>query len=490
MDSRASLAPQNASLPSASTSNADPSSLSGQSSTSSWDRMSQDARAEVLRKLKRESVRLRTFQRWSSPLVMPEDLARAGFFYFNDSDRVQCVFCLGIIHQWERGDVPMEQHREHFPRCPFVIGLPVGNLPIRESRNEPPVYTPVPQVPGGIDVVGSQSLQLRMRSAQPENYGPGEMKVTTLGGSTLNDLGVLSWSSPAMPAFRTLDSRIKSFSSWPRGLPQKPLTLAEAGLYYTGVSDEVKCFQCDGGLKGWEPHDDPWVEHAKWFPECNHVLLIKGKEFVLDVKKQTVLSTDPEARERAALRLMREEPALTVLGMGINFGDVKKAILNSLEKFGRGYTDATVLARAAHNFAADRNLDYPARSTRERDNSESGYESMHGSQSPEIIEGAVAAPFPTVRPRIGTSTVVATAAKEDVVMGEDVVPTSAKQSAEKSKTTDEKFDFMCKICMANKVEIVILPCGHLCSCQGCSSSIKNCPICREEFRGFARVYLS
>ena len=33
-----------------------------------------------------------------------------------------------------------------------------------------------------------------------------------------------------------------------------------------GHSDDVKCFCCDGGLRCWESEDDPWVEHAKWFP--------------------------------------------------------------------------------------------------------------------------------------------------------------------------------------------------------------------------------
>ena len=33
-----------------------------------------------------------------------------------------------------------------------------------------------------------------------------------------------------------------------------------------GHSDDVKCFCCDGGLRCWESGDDPWVEHAKWFP--------------------------------------------------------------------------------------------------------------------------------------------------------------------------------------------------------------------------------
>ena len=46
----------------------------------------------------------------------------------------------------------------------------------------------------------------------------------------------------------------------------------------------MRCFHCDGGLRLWERGDDPWLEHARWFPTCGFVLLIKGQEFVDEVQ--------------------------------------------------------------------------------------------------------------------------------------------------------------------------------------------------------------
>lgn len=43
------------------------------------------------------------------------------------------------------------------------------------------------------------------------------------------------------------------------------------------------CFCCNQGLMDWEQDDNPWVEHARWAPECNFVLLKKGKRFVQEV---------------------------------------------------------------------------------------------------------------------------------------------------------------------------------------------------------------
>ncbi len=43
--------------------------------------------------LRRESVRLRTFQRWPLAFVTPGQLAAVGFVYTGSRDCVRCVFC-------------------------------------------------------------------------------------------------------------------------------------------------------------------------------------------------------------------------------------------------------------------------------------------------------------------------------------------------------------------------------------------------------------
>ena len=52
----------------------------------------------------------------------------------------------------------------------------------------------------------------------------------------------------------------------------------------SGFGDNVKCFYCDGGLRNWEVGDDPWVEHARWFPRCPFVMSVKGQEFINNVQ--------------------------------------------------------------------------------------------------------------------------------------------------------------------------------------------------------------
>jgi hypothetical protein len=44
--------------------------------------------------------------------------------------------------------------------------------------------------------------------------------------------------------------------------------------------DRVLCFYCNGGLKDWGSEDQPWLEHATWFPYCKYLLQKKGLFFV------------------------------------------------------------------------------------------------------------------------------------------------------------------------------------------------------------------
>ncbi|CCU55358.1 inhibitor of apoptosis 3 [Adoxophyes honmai entomopoxvirus 'L'] len=74
--------------------------------------------------------------------------------------------------------------------------------------------------------------------------------------------------------------RIKSFSNWPKYMNPRPKELAEAGLFYTNVSDNVKCFCCNVGLNNWKPDDDPWEEHTKFSKFCLYVNIIKDRKYI------------------------------------------------------------------------------------------------------------------------------------------------------------------------------------------------------------------
>jgi baculoviral IAP repeat-containing protein 5 len=59
--------------------------------------------------------------------------------------------------------------------------------------------------------------------------------------------------------------------------------MAEAGFYYSGISDDddsATCFVCGKVLDGWERHDNPMSEHEKHAPNCHFVRKGKSQEAV------------------------------------------------------------------------------------------------------------------------------------------------------------------------------------------------------------------
>jgi hypothetical protein len=78
-----------------------------------------------------EINRLDTYVTWPHDAKAESQLlARDGFKYSGVSDMVTCVFCLGRLRSWEKGDVPSLEHSKHYPTCRFVLGEHVGNVPI------------------------------------------------------------------------------------------------------------------------------------------------------------------------------------------------------------------------------------------------------------------------------------------------------------------------------------------------------------------------
>ncbi|XP_069108988.1 death-associated inhibitor of apoptosis 1-like [Argopecten irradians] len=56
--------------------------------------------------------------------------------------------------------------------------------------------------------------------------------------------------------------------------------MATAGFFYAGFGDHVMCFFCGGDLRNWNLEDDPWVEHARCYPNCDYVKGNKGQLFI------------------------------------------------------------------------------------------------------------------------------------------------------------------------------------------------------------------
>lgn len=195
--------------------------------------------------------RLDTFKKWPNNKLSPKVLADAGFYYFDYQDVVRCAFCNVEGHHWTEVDDPMADHKKWRPNCPFV------QKHINNNNSSSGQIA--------VDTCGKHDQISEAKIAKDE--------VPKVWGASVGK-------GPLHTDFVSKERRMETFKQWPKCMKQKPADLAEAGFYYLGVGDQTICFYCGGGLKDWEETDDPWEQHAFWFPKCNHVLLKKGQDFI------------------------------------------------------------------------------------------------------------------------------------------------------------------------------------------------------------------
>ncbi|XP_062600772.1 putative inhibitor of apoptosis [Saccostrea cucullata] len=212
--------------------------------------------------------RLRTFEhRWPSGVpVTPQALAQDGFYYTGLDDKVQCTHCGGILSGWCEGDVVTIEHRQHFPNCPWVRQGGMHNG-----------YTPTSPLPSNMANLSGFSVSQQTPSGENFNF-----RYESSHGPT----DVPGVTRPKFQNYTMEAARKASFTGWPTQITQRPEVLSKAGFFYLGEGDKCKCFYCGGILWDWEPGDDPWVEHAKWFPDCPWIKLAKGDQFIQQVQEE------------------------------------------------------------------------------------------------------------------------------------------------------------------------------------------------------------
>ena len=223
--------------------------------------------------LKLEKERLKTFIDWPIPRILsPEKLAKDGFYYTREKDYCACFFCRVIIGKLERGDItPRGEHEKYSPHCPFVKGLPVGNVTLEASVI--------------LDKLVSDG-------AESPFYSTRERRMPYHDYESKGIFRIYDDEEPFNERCSYVLSREFSFKhhNWPKKrISQTPEELAEAGFYYCGLSDHVMCFHCGLGLRNWQFDCVPWEEHARHNPYCDYVYLTKGQDFIDKIRREKPL---------------------------------------------------------------------------------------------------------------------------------------------------------------------------------------------------------
>ncbi|XP_031747014.1 uncharacterized protein LOC100492519 [Xenopus tropicalis] len=183
-----------------------------------------------------ERRRLETFRGHSNyfpyyrQLIM---MAQAGFCYVGPGDLVKCFICGGELGQWESWDVPLTRHQHSFPGCLYVQKLAAEGAGIQNQKQGHTGFS-----------------KEKCLTTEPPNI---------LGKKSHDDMS-------------NVYSRAETYRGHHKHFPyMKEWDLAQAGFYYVGPGDLVKCFICGGELDKWESWDKPLTRHQHSFPDCAYV---------------------------------------------------------------------------------------------------------------------------------------------------------------------------------------------------------------------------
>lgn len=206
--------------------------------------------------LAKECSRLQTFTSFPSCCpVSALTLARAGFFYTGERDKVKCFTCHATVDEWQPGDSAIGRHKTISPNCRFIN---TGNFWTEDALSGLPNHR-----------IEHCSANVTLQHGHPGPASELQADYLLRSRQVVDISDTLYLRNPAMGRE---DARLNSFHNWPAYAPITPEELASAGLYYTGIDDQVACFCCGGKLKNWEPCDEAWSEHRRHFPRCFLVL--------------------------------------------------------------------------------------------------------------------------------------------------------------------------------------------------------------------------
>lgn len=196
---------------------------------------------------------------WPHATPSASQVAKCGFYFtpepsVSGADSVTCYMCDCKIGGWEPEDDPIKVHFESYKDCPLAILLSKpweildenGNLVSIDSEHNP---------------FNETSMLVRLQTFfHPLKDSDSEDAFLSLATETSSILSsFLSVASPLWP----YDSK--------KGWKPTSINMAKAGFFYSPHADgedSCVCPYCNLCLDGWEPSDDPVLEHERRSPGC------------------------------------------------------------------------------------------------------------------------------------------------------------------------------------------------------------------------------
>jgi hypothetical protein len=476
-------------------------------SQSSSVKVLETLQAKPFNDMRYEEKRLSSFQGFppSCP-VQPAELARAGFYFTGRSDAVQCFSCHIALRGWETGDTAEEEHRRHNPFCPLLNNTGTTNVPIEtrvivSSAEAIPTMKFQPLQNAQVDHIRIASFK-NWPSSAPVNaedlaeagfYYTGQEDVVCcfhcgvkvkqwVPGDIAIDEHIRhspdcsyarqvaqrkqhyeSYTTPnaeaTAEAMKSYEKRLMSFKDWPATAPVSAESLAMAGFYYSGSGDGVRCFTCHGALKGWQPGDTAWEEHAKYFPSCEfvqqHDPTIPKSYDEPWTSPTTETQSHPTSWHTQSTSVSEENFLQQATNMG----------------FSRDLAQRVFIQQNPHNLSITGLMEVliEAQEQEERATSPAASQMM-------LSTPAISAANTVLQETSNTGRLQPTAPEETEEIQQEL------ERVQESR--------LCKVCMDKEVTVLFLPCAHILCCENCARAMDSCPVCRTSIQSKIRSYFA
>uniref|UniRef100_A0A3P9BJ68 E3 ubiquitin-protein ligase XIAP n=1 Tax=Maylandia zebra TaxID=106582 RepID=A0A3P9BJ68_9CICH len=328
------------------------------------------------------------------------------------------------------------------------------------------------------------------------------------------------WESDNAPDFSSLTRRIDSFrgSNLANKVPAE--TLAQAGFFYTGESDRVRCFSCNMTVDNWYSGDRPVDKHKQFSPSCTFLTCVHRTSF--NQNSNTALISEevgdveyrlrtgevvdeapypivPHMRnEEARLRTFSSWPNRTPTGIeedaSNNLRANDPALMQNFEA--RRATFAGVrhpidherLARAGfystgrgdavlcfHCGGGLNNWQPEEDPWVEHAKHYPGCSFLLANKGPEFVNS-----IQLQRPQHDRA-----ASSHQNPVSEDMEDEDTLEKLQRLQREKQ-----CKICMDRDIAIVFIPCAHLVACENCSQALNKCPICCQDITQKIKTYIA
>ena len=311
---------------------------------------------------------------------------------------------------------------------------------------------------------------------------------------TFEELGIVK--QPKECEYALADKRYQSFLESPFNNEEQVINFVDAGFYYSGFGDFVKCFFCGLCVGQWNIHDCPYGTHKDCAKDCGYIQNVKSEMFfkVISSTSTHIIFRNVSRKSSKIKSHFRDSSIRTLLECGVGSIQQLKEFIN--------HDINNMSSIDVYKFV---DPDYKTENKSEVNELTSKIEEI---KSKKLCLICVSNPADTICFPCGHMNICfhcSLALKKCCLcrspikgrfrISESITPIKNKivcsdkgLSLLKTELCFLEKSLKCLSCGEKNKNVVNFPCGHYVSCEDCSLNVKVCKFCDQKLLGFTVIF--